>query len=173
MGTEEMKASWYWRCSGAFRTLWRTYKTEYQSRILPNDICHPDSTYINDMLALIPLFVIWASTLRHLRDRDAVDIACRPSHINRFLRDGLRASTGAVDYEHPLGRCSLQLFKVGKWGLFAKDSQALFSILWLGNIVALCLPLFRGRIAWKGSIEWTVSTMLGCCVHPPQVSWVG
>ena len=58
-------------------------------------------TYINDMLALIPLLVIGTGTVRELAYVYVVDIPRRTSHVDRFFRTFLCARAGAVDDEHP------------------------------------------------------------------------
>ena len=60
------------------------------------------ATYIDNMLALIPLHVIGTSAVRQLANCDVVDIPSRTRHLNHFFGDFIGALAGAVDDEHPI-----------------------------------------------------------------------
>ncbi len=54
------------------------------------------------MLALIAFLVVGTGTAWDLVDGDAVDVSCGAGHVDRFLRDLVGTTSGAVDYEHPV-----------------------------------------------------------------------
>ncbi len=65
------------------------YDREYSGRV-----------YINDVLALVPLLVVWAGAAGQMTDVHVVDVACGTGHFDGFLRHIVGATMDAVDHEH-------------------------------------------------------------------------
>lgn len=57
-------------------------------------------SYIDYMLALIALPVIWASAIWYLTDRNAVDVAGCASHVNGLFWIVFSATSSPIDHKH-------------------------------------------------------------------------
>ena len=84
--------------------------------------------YVDYMLALIALAVIWTGTAWYLIDGNAVDVARGASHFNGFFWIVFSAAPSSIDHEHseiwmsnntweacyysPLRRCSMELLQI-------------------------------------------------------------
>ena len=62
--------------------------------------------YIDYMLALIALAVIWTCAAWHLTDRNAVDVAGGASHVNGLFWIVFRATSSSIDHKHSKIRVS-------------------------------------------------------------------
>lgn len=65
------------------------------------DRVYSGRVYIDDVLALVPLPVVWAGAAGQMTDVHMVDVACGAGHLDGFLGHIIGATVGAVDYEHP------------------------------------------------------------------------
>jgi len=54
------------------------------------------------VFALVAFLVVGACTAWDLVDGDAVDVSCGAGHVDRLLGNIVGATSGAVDYEHPI-----------------------------------------------------------------------
>lgn len=64
--------------------------------------------HIDNMLALVTLFGMRAGAIWLFTDVHGVDVAGCSSNVDRLLRACVRASSGAVDDEHPLNQRAVQ-----------------------------------------------------------------
>ena len=98
--TEDRKASWYCRCSGALRTLCRTFAKRLA---VCSDSYVAGEIYIYDVLTLIALLTIRACATRELADSNAVDVACSACKFNRLFRNLWGATVSPINNKHPAG----------------------------------------------------------------------
>ncbi len=56
--------------------------------------------YVDDVLALVSLLVVWAGAAGQMTDVHVVDVACGAGHFDGFLGHFVGAAAGAVDHEH-------------------------------------------------------------------------